>query len=143
MERRDGDGECSSCRAPFGYSLIHNGFNDSAFAYCDSCGMTALFSGWSKVIPEGLELKIHGPIAAELEILIRPCACGGRFRADAPPRCVQCRAPLDAVASTSFIEKNAPGTKAGWRWQRSWKGIYAIVVDDRHVDDPWSGPTGR
>lgn len=32
--------------------------------------------------------------------------------------------------------------QAGWQWQRSWKGLYAIVVDDRHVADPW-GTTGR
>jgi hypothetical protein len=142
MGRRDGDGECSSCHATFEYYLIHNGFNDSAFGYCDSCGMTALFSAWSKTIPEGVELNAHGPIALRLEPFIGPCVCGGHFRADAPPRCVQCRAPLDAVASTIFIEKNAPATKAGWRWQRSWKGLYAIVIDDRCVDDPWSA-TGR
>ena len=41
--RRDGTGTCESCGHSFDYMLIHNGFNDSAFAYCDSCGMTALF----------------------------------------------------------------------------------------------------
>jgi hypothetical protein len=26
----------------FSYQLIHNGFSDTAFAYCDRCGRTAL-----------------------------------------------------------------------------------------------------
>jgi len=137
MGRRDGDGSCTSCHSTFGYLLINNGFNDSAFAYCDACGMTALFGVYSKAIPVGLDTAIGEPLVAELEPLVAPCACGGRFRADAVPRCPRCRATLDPVASSGFIEANAPGTKAGWRWQRSWKGMYAIIIEDRLVEDPW------
>jgi hypothetical protein len=41
-ERNDGSGVCDHCSAPFGYYLIHNGFNDTAYGYCDLCGRTAL-----------------------------------------------------------------------------------------------------
>src|ERR1017187_8306689 len=131
------EGSCPSCRGRFRYRLIHNGFNDSTFAYCDSCGMTAHFSGYSKVIPAEVDLKIHGPLASTLEAEIAPCVCGGRFHGDASPRCPLWRAVLDPVASAGFIEKDAPGTKGGWRWQRSWQGLYAIIIEERQVNDPW------
>src|SRR4051794_33473838 len=53
MGRRDGEGNCT-CGAGFGYCLVHNGFNDSAFAYCDGCGTTAIFGGYSERIPKGV-----------------------------------------------------------------------------------------
>ena len=131
---------CAACGDSFGYYLVHNGFNDSAYAYCDACGLTALFDGWSESIPSGVELKVHGPITVELEPQIRPCECGGRFRRSASPRCPKCKAVIDPVVSAAFIEPNAPGTAKGWRWQRSWSGLYAMIVEDRSVKDPWSTP---
>jgi len=47
----DASGSCEHCRHEFPYALIHNGFNDSAFAYCDACGTTSILSGWFKSIP--------------------------------------------------------------------------------------------
>jgi hypothetical protein len=44
----DATGNCHACGGLFSYQLIHNGFNDSAHAYCDRYGPTALFSGWCK-----------------------------------------------------------------------------------------------
>lgn len=45
-------GECERCRSTFAYDLIHNGFADTAYAYCDRCGMTALLSGWLQIFPK-------------------------------------------------------------------------------------------
>jgi hypothetical protein len=137
MGRTDGHGVCKGCGTSFGYCLIHNGFNDSAFAYCDGCGTTALFDGWSKAIPVGVNLKVHGPIGADLEAFIRPCGCGERFSGTASPRCSRCRVALDAGDSAEVFERDAPGTAKGWRWQRTWAGLYAVIVDDRVVQDPW------
>lgn len=139
MGRADGYGTCANCDATLAYCLIHNGFNDSAFAYCDRCGATALFDRWSKAIPGGVELKLHGPIDANVEVLVRPCACGGRFSGVASPRCSKCRDVLDAVAWAAPIERDARGTATGWRWQRTWAGLYAVIIDDRVVNDPWMG----
>jgi hypothetical protein len=137
MSRQDGEGNCSNCRQAFGYLLIHNGFSDTAFAYCDACGMTAFFDGWSKRIPAGVELKVHGPIDAKIEARVASCDCGGHFRGDASPRCTRCHERLDPFSCAEFIERNAPGTAKGWRWQRSWRGLYAIVIEGRSVRDPW------
>src|SRR5213080_4839621 len=42
MARRDGQGTCEHCSSAFDYHLVHNGFNGSSYAYCESCGRTAL-----------------------------------------------------------------------------------------------------
>jgi hypothetical protein len=127
-------GECDVCKWGFNYSLIHCGFSDAAFAYCDTCGFTALLSLWSA--PGGLKLE-YGAISPDIQALLKSCPCGGSFGGDAGPRCPHCKAVLSASAATIWIEGNAPGAAKGWRWQRSWKGLYALIVEDRRVDDPW------
>jgi hypothetical protein len=135
--RSDGEATCEHCGAQFEYYLVHNGFNDSAYAYCDTCGATTLLGGWASNIPMNVDLRIHEPITPALEEHLAACSCGGRFRADASPRCPHCRHPLSAIGLTKHIEKNAPGTKAGWRWQQNWSGLYAIVVENRMTQDNW------
>jgi hypothetical protein len=130
-------GECEHCGSHFGYALIHNGFNDSAFAYCDSCGRTAILSAWFEGIPEEADFKPHGPVSLESEARLSPCECGGTFRSAAAPRCPSCNSELSARTARSWIEANAPGTAKGWRWQGSWSGLYAIVVEGRFVKDNW------
>lgn len=136
-KRSDGKATCGHCRAQFDYFLVHNGFNDSAYAYCDTCGMTALLSGWATNIPAQVELHVHQPVTAEVEPWLRPCSCGGRFRGHASPRCPECHEPFPAAGLTSDIERNAPGTKVGWRWQQNWSGLYAIVIENRMIADNW------
>ncbi|MBU1356794.1 MAG: hypothetical protein KJ620_09530 [Candidatus Edwardsbacteria bacterium] len=128
-------GACDCCGNSFVYDLIHNGFNDSAYAYCDQCGMLAILNTWE--VPEGIELKIHKIISPDIELLLAPCQCGGKFKADASPRCPHCKTLLSADKSAEWIEKNAPGTIKGWRWQRCWDGMYAISIEQRLVKDNW------
>lgn len=135
-------GVCEHCHRTFDYSLIHNGFNDSAYAYCDSCGCTAVISGWSP-IPEGARIRIHQRIDPDVEQYLDQCACGGKFTANASPRCPSCREMLSPVNATAWIEANAPGTAKGWRWQGSWSGIYCIIVEDCIARDPWKPNLSR
>ena len=132
-------GTCDRCDQTFEYRLIHSGFNDTAFAYCDSCGGVAFLSIYSRK-PPGVVLDF-GTIAPEVEPFLAPCDCGGRFRADAAPRCPNCHQPLSAERATAYIEANAPGTAKGWRWQRAWHGLYALVVENRSVENPWDSTT--
>jgi hypothetical protein len=39
--------------------------------------------------------------------------------------------------ATTYIERNAPGTAKGWRWQKSWSGVYSIVINENIVEDWW------
>jgi hypothetical protein len=132
-------GQCEACGEAFTYQLIHNGFNESAFAYCNRCGCTALLDGYYEAIPAGAKLAVHGPVNPEAEVLLAQCSCGGSFRANASPRCVRCTAELSAESATQYLEANAPGTVKGWRWQRSWQGLYCIIIADRVVRNNWSG----
>jgi hypothetical protein len=142
MTRRDGDGTCKTCNQTFGYMLIHNGFSDSAYAYCDLCGKTALFSAWSPTAPKGIDVGFHGPLRQAVEARVQPCSCGGAFRGSAPPRCPRCGERLSAEQAAEYLERNAPGTAKGWRWQRTWGGLYAIIIEDRVVNDPWIKDAG-
>ena len=128
-------GVCDACGHTFAYELIHNGFNDSAYAYCDECGMTALIDDFGGRTPEGM--PPYRAITALGEASLAPCPCGGSFRADAAPRCPGCRAVLSPEAAAVWIEASAPGTARGWRWQRDWRGLYAIIVEGRVVSNPW------
>ncbi|MBI2385007.1 MAG: hypothetical protein HYV14_03225 [Elusimicrobia bacterium] len=128
-------GSCESCCAIFPYRLIHSGFNGSAFAYCDLCGMLALLS--HSEVPRDLKKNEYGPVTDDMEGRLAPCRCGGKFRASASPRCPDCSKELSPERAAEWIERNAPGTAKGWRWQRSWQGTYALLIDEKLVCDNW------
>ena len=113
-EEKGDVGFCEHCDSSFAYRLIHNGFNDSAYGYCDTCGKTCLLDGWKA--PKGADLKIHAPIAKRIEPLLVLCDCGGSFKGSVSPRCPQCKETLSPIKAAKWIEANAPGTKKGWRW---------------------------
>lgn len=129
-------GQCEHCGHTFRYQIIHNGFNDSAYAYCNRCSFTVLLSGWTQTAKR-VPMCIHQRITPDLEMLLKPCPCGGTFRSSADPKCPDCARSLSPVTATSYIERNAPGTEKGWRWQQSWSGIYSIVLNEKLVKDWW------
>jgi hypothetical protein len=128
---------CDQCHLLFHYAIYHCGFGEQAYGYCDRCGRLSLLDGWSSKIPSGVKVGVHHPINAHVAALLSSCPCGGKFLGDAVPRCPHCRAELDAAAAAKFIEANAEGTALGWRWQRSWHGVYCIDVEGAAVRDNW------
>ncbi len=82
-------------------------------------------------------MRVHQRIGSDIENYLDRCACGGVFTANASPRCPFCKETLDAIVATTWIEANAPGTAKGWRWQKSWSGLYCIIIDGRFTRDPW------
>lgn len=129
-------GVCQACGYQFRYTLIHNGFNESAYGYCNSCGRTVILSGYSPMARQ-VSLAVHQPINSKIEALLKACPCGGSFAQCASPRCPSCNQELGADAAAEYIERDAPGAKRGWRWQRSWKGVYCILIEDRVLSDWW------
>ena len=148
MTRESYQGTCDQCGRTFRYYLIHNGFNESCYAYCAKCGMTAVLdTHYKDRTSEGFPR--HRAITAGAQKALAPCACGGSFTPGAAPRCPHCSQVLSAKAATSWIERNAPGAQSwlgwlGWHWQRNWDGLYALVIEDRMISNPWradaSGP---
>lgn len=127
-------GTCDQCGEKFKIEIFHNGFGDSSYAYCDTCGMTAILSGWHKQWPPGVKCT-QAEIASEMEPYLKLCECGGRFAKGNSPRCPRCKQQLSAEKATEYIEQQSPGARKGWRWQRSWTGLYCAVVDGRRVAD--------
>jgi hypothetical protein len=74
-------------------------------------------------------------MCSAMEQYLTPCECGGRFRRGAAPRCPRCAESLSTESATSYIESNAPGTKNGWHWQRSWSRLYCIVIENKMVEN--------
>lgn len=136
MTRQQVTGHCDRCQESFRYYLIHNGFNDSVYAYCSLCTMTAELSLLSASFPPAIRATAEcGLIPEELQQFLKPCLCGGEFTRDAIPRCPKCREGLSAVEATPWIEQNAPGFAKGWRWQRNWVGIYSMIIEDKILRD--------
>jgi hypothetical protein len=138
-------GNCEHCRKEYRYELWHTGFADLTYAYCDACGMLATLNLWD---PRWSKLPTNSSGHREIETILEPflesCICGGKFRKGSQPRCPHCKFPLSAEYAASFIEDNAPGTAKGWRWQRSWSGLYCIAIEDlanpgtlRRMKDPY------
>jgi len=127
-------GTCDKCGESFKFEIFHNGFGDTSYAYCDTCGMTAILSGWHRQWPSSVKCT-QAEIAPEMQPYLKPCECGGRFAKGNSPRCPHCKQPLSAEKAAEYIEQQSPGTRKGWRWQRNWLGIYCAVVDGRHVAD--------
>jgi hypothetical protein len=124
-------GDCEHCHREYRYSLWHSGFGDNSYAYCEECGMLATLSYSNQQVSEFPTLSAHcQEIDESWEPLLRHCACGGRFRKGATPRCPHCFQPLSAIYATEHMERQAMGAKKGWRWQGDWSGVYCIAIED-------------
>ena len=136
MTRKDSQGECDKCHRAFAYYLVHNGFNESCYAYCSQCSMTALIdTNYEDRTAEGF--PPHRSITSEAERYLAPCVCGGEFKAGAAPRCPHCEKELSATVAATWIEAAAPGAEKGWKWQDDWTSLCAIVIDQRVVANPF------
>ena len=138
-------GDCEHCTRIFRYTLLHAGFGDFSYAYCDACGTLATFSySNSHLVKLPPPSTPHQVIDPEWEAFLDECRCGGHFRSGASPRCVFCSEVLSADHAAAHIERNAIGAGRGWRWQRNWTDLYCIALEDpkdpgnlRQVEDPF------
>jgi len=137
-------GECEHCSRAYRYMLLHAGFGDFSYAYCDCCGTAAVFSFTNKDLanlpPNASSDQV---ISTDWEPFLRPCPCSGHFRRGASPRCVSCNSVLSAEYAGGHIEQNFRGAARGWHWQQDWTGTYCLVIEDpaspgtlRQIPDP-------
>jgi hypothetical protein len=124
-------GDCEHCGKFYRYSLWHSGFGDNSYAYCDDCGMLATINYDNPLVAAFPPLSTqYAEIDESWESLLLPCACGGRFRKGASPRCPGCNEPLSAAHAAGQIEAQAQGAGKGWRWQNNWSGVYCMAIDN-------------
>jgi hypothetical protein len=141
-------GDCEHCHRAFHYTLLHAGFGDYSYAYCDSCGMLATFNYSNSFLVNMPRISVpHQVIDRAWEPFLNPCACGGHFRAGAAPRCPFCNFPLSAQHAATYIERNTKGAPRGWRWQRNWTDLYCLAMEDprtpgtlRQINDAFLEP---
>ena len=74
------------------------------------------------------------PLPEVVAKLLKPCSCGGTFDGSAPARCPACRQPLSAKVAARWLEQ----PNHGWQWQRSWSGLYGLILEDRFVENPFN-----
>ena len=123
-------GDCEHCGRLYRYSLWHSGFGDNSYAYCDDCGMLALFNySNEKVRALPPPRDRFGEIDQSWEVFLQLCPCGGAFRKGASPRCPSCRQKLSPTHAAAHIEAQAMGAR-GWSWQNNWNGIYCMAMND-------------
>jgi len=130
VTRKFAAGKCEHCRKTFPYYLIHSGFNNSWYAYCNRCGMTAILDYFNERRPRLDGCALHQAICIEMEPHIKSCECGGRFRRGASPRCPACHQELSAAEASIYIHSDAD-----LRWQQNWTGLNCIVIGDRVVQN--------
>ena len=87
-------GYCNKCGYKFSYELIHNGFNETTYAYCDSCGKVAFLSEHYKNIPKDCLwfFEINPNIVQYFNILWNFCHL---------PRC--CDRKLDCLRLSTYL----------------------------------------
>jgi hypothetical protein len=92
---------CPGCGGRL-FAALHSPFCDDYRLYCDRCPRAAEVSFYDPVCKAAVDELPDGrtweQTMAAVEPLLRPCACGGRFRGDAPRRCPACSAVVPAAA---------------------------------------------
>ncbi len=125
-EREQLRGICDRCDQAFPYYLIHSGFNDSYYAYCDLCGKTAILDSYSPSLSQPRLQRVSlGRIPAELEGKLCPCECGGRFVVNAGPRCPHCGSSYPQRRRPRLLSDRRKGQRSDGAGKETGKGYTA------------------
>ena len=130
--------QCHDCGQASDVRLVHSGFNGSAWAYCDTCGMLCLADiYWAGEIDDASRPGM--PVSPTVQARLPPCACGGAFGGVCAPRCPKCRT---AFLLSDFPPIFSSGYRSLWRripaltsW-REYDSYYTFVVEGRRFEHP-------
>ena len=146
MAREQYEGQCESCGAAFQWHPIHNGFNNSFYVYCPSCGTTAILDFWGTPLTHhpAVAKLIAGEIPPEIEGLLQPCSCGSLFRTGARPRCPHCGHELLPRARVFGEAANQPQRSVrGWPLTWNPAQVYCVIINDKVVYNPFRHPDSQ
>lgn len=114
--------ECPSCKQRILLDhpdVVHAGFDDSGFLYCDKNGDLITWSTFDDTYQK-LIGQIHPWLLSNdqkriVEISLKECDCGGKFIYSAPPRCPNCNYPIPNIVKDNLhwvrLKKHIDGTK--------------------------------
>lgn len=130
---------CPTCKHSYYGRVLHAGFDDSEFLYCDRCFRIALLSIYSRsadillrlAVPALWSWRESAASRIEIEASLRGCECGGRFTFDAVPKCFNCQSvlPLETILEAFGAH--------GW-WGVGWRGFYCLIQEEHLVQNPYS-----
>lgn len=146
MPRHKYPGQCDNCGHRFEWYPIHNGFNNSFYAYCSSCGTTAILDFWGTPLTHhpAVAKLVAGEIPNEIEGLLQHCACGSHFRAGSKPRCPHCAHELLPRVGPSDADSLPLQRKmAGWPLSWTPAQVYCVVINDKVVWNPFQQPAPK
>ena len=94
---------CHNCGGSFRFQRYHAGFSNEGYMYCDSDATVVTWSSYdpvySQLAKETFPWALDSKQKAEVEMIARPCPCGGHFGFDACPRCPLCKGQLPELGS--------------------------------------------
>lgn len=86
---------CPECNQILRYQLVHTGFNNTGYAYCDRDGALLVWEifdpQYTAVAGDKHPWTLNHLEEVRVESAFHPCPCGGHFGMRNPPRCPHCR----------------------------------------------------
>lgn len=82
------------------HQIVHSGFNNSGFMYCDKSGDILTWSTFDsnyRTIVDKHPWSLTQDEKQKVEDAVITCTCGGRFRFSAKPRCPNCNNEVPAI----------------------------------------------
>ena|SRR5690348_16064586 len=146
MAREQYQGECENCGQSFHWYPVHNGFNQSFYAYCSGCGSTAILDFWGTPLTHhpAVAKLVGGAIPNEIEGLLEPCSCGSRFCTSARPRCPHCDHELLPRAAGACEAASQPQrTRRDWPLTWNPAQVYCVIINDKVVYNPFKHLNSR
>ena len=96
--------QCPSCNFVIDVSypkIIHAGFSDCGFLYCDKSGDLVTWSSYDKtyqsLVPNKHPWDLNAKEKAIIESNLVACPCGGKFPFAAKPRCPRCNHEIPSI----------------------------------------------
>jgi len=113
---------CPNCKAKITRDhpdVIHAGFDDSGFLYCDKSGDLLFWSAfdptYKKIVDGVLPWTLSDEQKKKVESALKECDCGGKFLFSAPPRCPNCNSPVPKITGDNIhmvrLKREIDGSK--------------------------------
>lgn len=87
-------------------NIIHSGFNDSGFMYCDNCPNILTWSiydrNYEKLVNGKVPWLLNDSEKNLIEESVIKCESGGNFRFSAKPRCPNCNNIISEILSDNI-----------------------------------------